>query len=489
MTSAPVDKLSASAFACERVTPDQLGWKTHVSSVWITAFPIIVADVSAALAGCVLAVLMAGDMGMKEAFCHSLLPAAVAMACFLLCWPYPGSFLHPAERWRRSFWCIGAGAASCGTMCHYHSKPLLDSVMTGCQAWVFGIVGIMGFEAFLRNLLARSDWWGVRTILIGGNKTGSRLFRSLQDWHEHGVKVVAWVGDDGNPVSDTTHCSRVGGGDKSFLRRNSQPEYALIATSGVRVDELSAVVQRYSRSFRGVFLTWDMNGLSDLEGVAGSIGDRFGISFHHHLACPGSRLVKRSLDLVVILTLGIPALAFLAVLYGLVKLSSPGPAFYGHRRIGEGGRHFTVWKLRTMVENADEILADHLERHPELRNEWLLCHKLKNDPRNTSIGRILRKLSLDELPQLWNVLRGEMSLVGPRPIVDHEVTKYAGNFSYYQQVRPGITGLWQISGRNNTSYAERVEFDRFYVRNWSVWLDLYILVRTIRTVFTGHGAY
>jgi lipopolysaccharide/colanic/teichoic acid biosynthesis glycosyltransferase len=177
------------------------------------------------------------------------------------------------------------------------------------------------------------------------------------------------------------------------------------------------------------------------------------------------------------------------MLWALVRLSSHGPAFYGHRRIGQGGRYFTVWKFRTMVANADRVLDDWLEKRSDLRQEWLLTHKLKFDPRNTTIGRILRKTSLDELPQLWNVFRGDMSLVGPRPIIDSEVEKYGDDYSYYLQARPGVTGLWQISGRNNTSYEERVAFDRFYVRNWSVWLDAYILTRTVRTVFTGHGAY
>ena len=121
--------------------------------------------------------------------------------------------------------------------------------------------------------------------------------------------------------------------------------------------------------------------------------------------------------------------------------------------------------------------------------EWLLNHKLKNDPRSTGVGRFLRKTSLDELPQLWNVFLGNMSLVGPRPIVDRETEKYGSDLPYYLQVRPGVTGLWQVSGRNDTSYAERVALDRFYVRNWSVWLDIDILVRSIKTVFTGHGAY
>ena len=142
-----------------------------------------------------------------------------------------------------------------------------------------------------------------------------------------------------------------------------------------------------------------------------------------------------------------------------------------------------------MVCDADAVLQTYLAANPQARAEWERDHKLKRDPRVTWIGRLLRQTSLDELPQLWNVLRGEMSLVGPRPIVDDEIRKYGDVFLEYTRVLPGITGLWQVSGRNNTTYDERVSLDAFYVGNWSVWLDLYILFRTIRVVLLREGAY
>jgi len=142
-----------------------------------------------------------------------------------------------------------------------------------------------------------------------------------------------------------------------------------------------------------------------------------------------------------------------------------------------------------MVTNADRILADFLAAHPEFLMEWKRDHKLKNDPRVTSIGKWVRRYSLDELPQIINVILGQMSLVGPRPIVTAEIVKYGRGYSLYTRVQPGITGLWQVSGRNNTTYEERVALDEYYVHNWSIWLDAYILLRTIRTVITADGAY
>ena len=165
------------------------------------------------------------------------------------------------------------------------------------------------------------------------------------------------------------------------------------------------------------------------------------------------------------------------------------PILFRHKRIGRNGQMFHCIKFRTMVRNAEEVLRHLLNEHPELRDEWTQNHKLRNDPRVSRVGRVLRLTSLDELPQLWNVLRGEMSLVGPRPIVTAEIAKYGKSFKPYCSVLPGLTGLWQISGRNETTYAERVELDSYYARNWSVWLDLYILAMTVRVVLFRQGAY
>jgi lipopolysaccharide/colanic/teichoic acid biosynthesis glycosyltransferase len=183
---------------------------------------------------------------------------------------------------------------------------------------------------------------------------------------------------------------------------------------------------------------------------------------------------------------GLPLLAGIAL---LVKLSSPGPVLYGHRRVGRYGRHFTAWKFRTMYRGADKLLHQHFERFPAARLEWERDQKLRNDPRVTHVGRFLRRLSLDELPQMWNVLRGEMSVVGPRPIVDDEVEKYGESFRLYAGVKPGITGLWQVSGRTDVGYEMRVRLDEFYVRHWSPWLDAYLLARTMVALLCRRGAY
>lgn len=196
---------------------------------------------------------------------------------------------------------------------------------------------------------------------------------------------------------------------------------------------------------------------------------------------------KRVLDVIGSLVLAVVfAPAMLAI--GLLLRKDGGPVIYRHRRVGRGGRVFECLKFRTMVPNADHILPLLLEQDPGLKGEWVRYHKLRRDPRVTRLGRFLRRTSLDELPQLWNVIRGEMSLVGPRPVVPQELPRYGRKVQGYLAINPGITGLWQVEGRNDADYRRRVVLDTYYVRRRSLVLDLWILLKTVRVVLGGRGA-
>ena len=186
------------------------------------------------------------------------------------------------------------------------------------------------------------------------------------------------------------------------------------------------------------------------------------------------------------------ALIFLSPIILVISLCiycEGGSIIFKHERIGLNGKKFNCLKFRSMMQNSQDALRKHLKENPEARIEWQRNHKLSNDPRISKMGRFLRKFSLDELPQFVNVLRGEMSIVGPRPIVTEEIIKYADNFNYYIRVRPGITGLWQVNGRNNIRYDERVEMDVWYVKNWSIWLDFILILKTIPALFNRVGAF
>ena len=207
----------------------------------------------------------------------------------------------------------------------------------------------------------------------------------------------------------------------------------------------------------------------------------------NNLGQPLRRLVKLIFDLVIASLLVLICLP-LFLMFALLISRDGGPVLFRHRRVGRNGRLFDCLKFRTMVPNAHKILEQHLAESPAAAAEWEQNFKLRNDPRVTAIGRFLRSTSLDEIPQLLNVLRGEMSLVGPRPITQQELFYYGRDVMFYLETRPGITGLWQVSGRSNTSYEQRVMFDTWYAKNWSLWQDIAILVKTVPVVFGRNGA-
>ena len=203
------------------------------------------------------------------------------------------------------------------------------------------------------------------------------------------------------------------------------------------------------------------------------------------LSATNAKVVADLVLSAILLVMLLPVLAGIAIVVGM----DGGPVVYKHLRIGRGGKRFYCLKFRSMTMDAERVLAERLANDPAAREEWMQTQKLRDDPRVTSVGRFLRATSLDELPQLFNVLKMDMSLVGPRPIVENELARYGSNVRYYLQARPGVTGLWQVSGRSNTSYSRRVALDAWYVKNWRFWRDIAILFRTVSVVVRRDGAH
>lgn len=199
--------------------------------------------------------------------------------------------------------------------------------------------------------------------------------------------------------------------------------------------------------------------------------------------------MKRAFDFFAAVAAIVALLPLLLGCCLLVAATSSGPVLFRHRRLGFGGREFNCLKFRTMEVDAESRLQEYLARDPDARREWEASHKLRNDPRITPVGQFLRRSSLDELPQLFNVLVGQMSIVGPRPIVEAEIEKYQEQFVVYAGGRPGLTGLWQVKGRNTTTYSERIAYDVEYLRNWSLFRDVWIIFITVAHVIEGTGAY
>lgn len=208
-----------------------------------------------------------------------------------------------------------------------------------------------------------------------------------------------------------------------------------------------------------------------------------------HCAHRSGQAAKRAFDIFVAAIALVFFLPLIALVSLLVFVSDPGPMFYGHMRVGRDGRLFRIWKIRSMAVNADQVFERALREDPALAREWAQFHKLRKDVRVTPIGRIIRLTSIDELPQLYNVLVGDMSIVGPRPVTQKEMLRYGRYYREYCAVRPGITGLWQVSGRSSTTYRRRVALDVSYVRKRTFWMDCWILLKTIPVIFLAKGSY
>jgi Undecaprenyl-phosphate galactose phosphotransferase WbaP len=343
----------------------------------------------------------------------------------------------------------------------------------------------------VQRLLYRLGSWGEAVVILGAGQTGSEVARILQTGPIAGLKPVAFFDDDASKRGSVVQGIPVMGNlaDAATYAVQRGVHRVIIAIPTVSHEALMSLMGQRGQVFSKVQFIPHLRGMPVHSVGVSSIDNYLALEFQNNLRLWRNQVFKRFLDILGAFTVTLLISPFLLCLALLVKLDSRGPVVYSQKRVGRNGKHFKVYKFRTMVVNADEMIKQYLQEHPELRDEWEQTHKLKNDPRVTRVGQFLRKYSLDELPQLWNVLSGDMGLVGPRPIVDAEIAKYQDSFDLYCLVRPGMTGYWQVSGRSDTSYDRRVQLDSFYIRNWSIWLDIIILFATVRVVLRGSGAY
>jgi Undecaprenyl-phosphate galactose phosphotransferase WbaP len=424
------------------------------------------------------------------ASCIELIPYfAIVLVGFWAQGLYPGVLRHPAEEMRRiysSFSIVFLGMASTTLLWRNTASHSLSMFLV---AWAAAPPVVLLSRHILRCWLAQKPWWGVPAVVLGSGPTAQKVVRSLRDGML-GIRVTRILASEQMLAWSPDFPQAFGESRSTSLESHSRPaQYVIVAMPERLAVDLRHAIQYYCKGFSHVILVPDMPGLCSLGLSALEIGGGLGVELPQRLFHRVASAVKRIMDVV----LGSFALLLVSPLLLLItlsiKLKSKGPVFYRHVRVGRNGESIAAFKFRTMVVDAESVLQNHLAAHPECQLEWQRDHKLKNDPRVIPIGKWLRRFSLDELPQLWNVIAGQMSLVGPRPIIEAEINRYGLGYDLYSRVRPGITGLWQVSGRNNTTYEERVAFDEYYVRNWSVWLDAYILVCTVRAVLTADGAY
>ena len=422
---------------------------------------------------------------------HALWPLPVLLVVFLSlsrCYaPIPP---HPAEELRRLSIAVTSAFLMLVVGIFFLRSAETFSRLAVAGSWVLALLLIPLMRAFVRGMFARKAWWGAPVIICGAGLTGSQIIAAFQGRPSQGLRPVLLLDDDPRKIGTQVHGIPVAGPIMEVGPQCAAAgvHHLLLAMPGATAERLRSVWSHLGALFPVVMAIPGTTGVASIWVEAKDLGGHLALELNQSLLRRSRRLLKRLLDIILILAgsvVVIPAILGVAL---LVRCSSRGPVFYGQQRVGRGGTPFLIWKFRTMRSDADEVLARMLAQDEALRQEWERDHKLRQDPRVTVIGRILRRTSLDELPQFWNVLVGQMSLVGPRPVTAVEAARYGDYWDLYLRVRPGLTGLWQVSRDSRTTYQERVMMDSFYVHNWSPWLDLVIIGRTVRSIVRGEGA-
>ena len=333
-----------------------------------------------------------------------------------------------------------------------------------------------------RRALTRGGLWLLPVVVVGDERGIASACEVLLSEPSLGYSVV-----DAFPTADVLPDRRFGHW-RAILRRAGAQQLVLAIDLGTA--EGHRIVQSVVREQVPYAVVPQLGGLpvAGAEQVSFFSHDTMLLVYRNNLAKPLARTTKMVFDIVVAGLALLVLMPLLLVIAALVRHDG-GPALFAHRRIGSKGMPFPCLKFRTMVTDADVMLRERLAADPAAAQEWRETSKLRDDPRVTRIGKVLRSTSLDELPQLINVMRLQMSLVGPRPIIDKEVPRYAEDIAYYYETRPGITGLWQVSGRSDTSYERRVQLDSWYVKNWTMWHDVAILCKTVPAVLLRRGAH
>lgn len=479
-------------------------WGTTVWNLQVV-LPLLLSDLLTITAFLVVASSLAADY-----FSHVGQPTFPAKACVLLALIvgrhaeglYPGVGLNNVIELRKQtvaasvvFSVLALSWLATG---HFNSADAFFLI----SAYMACVIALPICRYLTQMLLGKTSWWGFPVLVFGCGPTARRVLIAMRHSTSRGLRPIGCVGSPseifrdrqgtGEPVKVDDFLGTFE--DAPRLIAQHKVQWVIGAMPESPPKEVARLFSQYAARASHRLLTTGISEFPYLWQSVRDCGGQAGIEIRDGLLMPSRQFFKRIFDLCAVVIGGLLISPLLLGIAVAIKLGSPGPVFYGQKRIGYGGKELKMWKYRSMFVNADTVLRDYLDKDPELRKEWEQTHKLKNDPRITKVGRFLRATSLDELPQLWNIFLGEMSLVGPRPIVDDTnydreyVVDYPEAFQLYLRVRPGLTGLWQVAGRRDRNYYLRPQLDAYYVRNWSIWLDLFLLTRTIKTVLRREGA-
>lgn len=364
-----------------------------------------------------------------------------------------------------------------------YSNDLMIALAFGI-AYIFALFLLPGLRDLTRLFFSRFKWYGVPTVIYTTNSGANNIVDRLLTKKYLGYNPCVIIDSKAQHSSMYNNIPVFPSYEKDvidFLHEYNVKNAIIVDFNG----DITPIMNNYRYTISVAKLQNSFTSTQHIKDIDGIIG----FASTHNLTFKTNLFLKRLLDIFLILFFSPIIIPVFVLLMILTKITSRGPIFYGHPRVGKNGKEFKCWKFRSMNINSQEMLKEILEHDPVRRAEWEAERKFKDDPRVTRFGKILRKTSLDELPQLINILKGEMSFVGPRPVTKPELDKYGNHKDFVLSVSPGLSGMWQTSGRSETSYEERIYYDTYYIQNWSVWLDIWILIKTVAVVLVGKGAY
>jgi Undecaprenyl-phosphate galactose phosphotransferase WbaP len=413
---------------------------------------------------------------------HVLGERAYALVVYPFVFAYEGLYTKRLMGWeetRRYFRGILVATAAAVILLFLWRAWIVSRVVV-LVALPTGMLLVPLLRAMLRRLLVRLRILRYRLVLLGEEAATGIFSRELARHYSMGYVVDQQVqrADADERLSDVLD------------RVDARPGSSLVIFSdSFRPEEVREVFDFAERRFSEVMVVPNEMLLQSAPSEIEQVGSILVMKYRYNLLRPVSIFTKQALEVVFTTLLLVLLAPTLAVVAAIVRLSSQGPVVFRQKRIGRGARIFTCFKFRTMYVDAEQRLESILAGNAAVRAEWEQYARITDDPRVTPVGRFLRRFSIDEFPQLWNVMRGEMALVGPRPYLPSEMDRVGSHMDAISRVRPGMTGLWQVSGRAALPFHERMVLDEYYIRNWSLWMDFLICLRTLKAVVSGRGAY
>ena len=359
-------------------------------------------------------------------------------------------------------------------------------------AWILSLFLFPMMRAVVKTVLIRFNTWKKKLLILGVHQTSLSIVDNIRKNRTLGYEVMAFIDDDPAKIGKSFRGIRVHGpiSELENIAKSYGSKDIMVVTPHLPRKSLKKILSTCENVSESMWLI-PRSGDFITEGVnIEIIGDILALHIKRNLVKPWNVLIKTVSDIfftLFILFFTWPLLALIAI---AIRLESKGPSIYVQKRVGRNRQTFNMYKFRSMYLDNEQILKDYLQSHPEAVEEWKTYKKLKNhDPRVTRVGRFIRNFSLDELPQLLNILKGEMSMVGPRPYIPEELVNREDTSKTIARVKPGLTGLWQVSGRSEVGFEDRLMIDEYYIRNWSLWMDITILLRSIMVAFSSRGAY